>query len=94
MNVILRYLKASLDFYKNHNDKEDFLCPICSEGFVKVGTISFGQALKQDVVDLSHKVTADADYFIVLGSSLKVSPANNLIRVAEKHGAKIIILNR
>jgi len=89
-----KYEFSTLDFYKNHNDKEDFLCPVCSEGFVKVGTISFGQALKQEVIDLSHKVTADADYFIVLGSSLKVSPANNLIRVAKKHGAKIIILNK
>ncbi|WP_256237062.1 hypothetical protein [Bacillus sp. EB600] len=34
-----------------------------------------------------------ADLFIVLGSSLSVSPANHFPIIAKQHGAKLVIIN-
>ena len=72
----------------------DFICPECLKGLVKVGTISFGQSLDTKILKIAHAVSAAAKYFISVGSSLKVSPANSFIKVAKENGAKIIILNK
>ena len=42
----------------------------------------------------AEKASINCQFFIVLGSSLKVSPANNFVRIAKNNGAKIIILNK
>ena len=70
------------------------LCPLCLVGLIKGKTISFGQSLDQNILNIAHQVSAQAKNFIVMGSSLKVSPANSFIRVAKTNGAKIIILNK
>ena len=61
---------------------------------MKVSTISFGQALRSETLEKAENASIKAKVFIVLGSSLKVSPANNLVRIAKNNGAKIIILNK
>ena len=54
--------------------KGDSLCPLCKSGFVKVGTISFGQNLNHSVLNQAKFASENCDYLIAVGSSLKVSP--------------------
>jgi NAD-dependent deacetylase len=42
----------------------------------------------------AHQVTAEADLFIVLGSSLVVYPAAGFPMTAKRNGARLIIINR
>ena len=71
----------------------DSVCPKCCRGYVKVSTISFGQNLNLSVLNKAKSASENCDYFIAVGSSLQVSPANNFIRIAKNNGAQIIILN-
>lgn len=84
----------TLDFYEKNKNEVDMLCPSCLKGLIKVKTISFGQSLDQNILSIAHQVSAKAKNFIVMGSSLKVSPANSFIKVAKANKAKIIILNK
>jgi NAD-dependent deacetylase len=84
----------TLEYFDNLELNADCICSECLEGFVKVSTISFGQALVTETLQMAEKASINCQFFIVLGSSLKVSPANNFVRIAKNNGAKIIILNR
>jgi NAD-dependent deacetylase len=80
--------------------KQSFLgtgeIPICRDcgGLVKVATISFGQAMPEDVMRQAEIETLAADLFIVLGSSLVVFPAAGFPVMAKRNGARLIIVNR
>ena len=67
-------------------------CP-CG-GLLKPATISFGQAMPERETSLALADAADADVFLVVGSSLVVYPAASLPGVALDNGAKLIIINR
>ncbi len=84
----------TIDFYEKYKNEVDMLCPSCLDGLIKVKTISFGQSLDQNILSIAHQASATAKNFIVMGSSLKVSPANSFIKVAKANEAKIIILNK
>ena len=84
----------TLKYFDYFKAKTDCICTNCLEGFVKVSTISFGQALRSETLEKAENASIKAKFFIVLGSSLKVSPANNFVRIAKNNGAKIIILNK
>ena len=81
-------------FNLNVKTTGDSICPSCKNGYVKVGTISFGQKLKTSVINSAKIASENCDYFIVMGSSLKVSPANSMLRIAKNNGAEVIILNK
>jgi len=70
--------------------------PICEkcEGIVKTATISFGQAMPEIQMARAQDETLQCDLFIVLGSSLVVSPAAGFPRIAKRRGAHLVILNR
>ena len=68
-------------------------CPNCG-GIMKHATISFGQALDPDVLERATEISARADVFFALGSSLVVHPAAGLPQLAKRNGAKLIIINR
>ena len=68
-------------------------CAICG-GIIKTATISFGQALPQDVLMRAAYASEQCDLFIVIGSSLQVYPAASLPELAKRSGAKLVILNR
>jgi NAD-dependent deacetylase len=70
--------------------------PVCADcgGHIKTATISFGQAMPEDEMLRAHQVTADADLFIVLGSSLVVYPAAGFPILAKRNGARLVIINR
>lgn len=70
--------------------------PMCRDcgGLVKVATISFGQAMPEDVMRQAEAETLSADLFIVLGSSLVVFPAAGFPVMAKRNGARLAIVNR
>jgi len=68
-------------------------CDVCS-GILKPDTISFGQAMPQDKMELAFKYASECDLCIVLGSSLVVYPAASIPSHAVQCGSRLIIINR
>lgn len=70
--------------------------PICREcgGLVKTATISFGQQMPEEPMLRSEAETQTCDLFLVLGSSLVVTPAALFPVKAKRNGARLAILNR
>ena len=56
--------------------------------------MSFGQAMPADDMRRAEHLSAQADVFLALGSSLVVFPAASLPLIAKRCGAKLIIVNR
>ena len=69
-------------------------CRECAEGRLKHATISFGQSLPQDVLQQAVAWSEQADLFFAIGSSLIVSPAADLPRIAKQNGSRLVIINR
>lgn len=65
----------------------------CGE-FLRPDVVLFGESLPQEAFERATAWTAQAELFIVLGSSLAVSPANWFPRQAKEQGAKLVIVNR
>ena len=68
-------------------------CDKC-QGPLKHATISFGQALDQEVIDAACSWMGDAELVLALGSSLVDHPAAGLPALAKQQGAKLVIINR
>ena len=83
MNEILDRVRAG---------EADPPCELCG-GIIKSATISFGQALKEDVIQACVEAAADCDLFIAIGTSLAVHPAAGLCVVAVRAGARLVIIN-
>ncbi len=62
-------------------------------GDLRPSVVLFGEMLPDDEVRTAELETASADLFIVLGSSLSVSPANFFPVEAKQNGAKLVIVN-
>lgn len=69
--------------------------PPCEEcgGILKSDTISFGQALVPAVIDRAMQVSAEADLFISVGTSLQVYPVAGAVPEAKRAGARVVIVN-
>ena len=67
----------------------------CSCGGKLVSSVvNFGQALPyKDLMD-SYRHSENCDLFVVVGSSLVVTPAADMPRVALEAGARLVIINR
>jgi len=63
-------------------------------GTIRPGIVLFGENLPQETFGKAEQEAAQADLFIVLGSSLSVSPANMFPLIAKESGAKLAIINR
>jgi NAD-dependent deacetylase len=72
--------------------EDDPPCEICG-GILKSATISFGQALVNEVVEASVIAASNCDVFLAIGTSLTVRPAAGLCDVALDHGADLVIVN-
>src|SRR5438876_513589 len=70
----------------------DPLCPDCG-GFLKAATILFGQRVPDEVLSRARELALSCDLFLVVGSSLKVTPAATLPRLALKNDVPLIIIN-
>jgi NAD-dependent deacetylase len=68
-------------------------CDSCG-GILKAATISFGQAMPERAMSLAQQWTAQAELFIVMGSSLQVQPAASFPVIAKRNSALLAIINR
>jgi len=71
---------------------QDPPCAGCG-GVQKSATISFGQALEQDVLDAAIIAARSCDLFLAVGTSLTVQPAAGLCLEAVETGARLVIMN-
>jgi len=69
--------------------------PLCSDcgGFLKAATILFGQRVPDAELTRARELTLSCDLFLIVGSSLKVTPAATLPRLALKNDVPLIIIN-
>jgi NAD-dependent deacetylase len=67
-------------------------CRHCG-GILKSDTISFGQQLVPEVIDRAMQVSAEADLFLAVGTTLQVYPVAGAVDIARSAGAKIVIVN-
>jgi NAD-dependent deacetylase len=56
--------------------------------------VLFGEALPEATLRAAQTAAKRASLFLVLGSSLLVSPANRLPQAAVQRGAPLVIINR
>jgi len=69
------------------------LCLKC-DGLLKPNTISFGQNLNQQVLDMSFRWARECDLMLAIGSTLIVEPAASIPRFAKQHGAKLVVITQ
>ncbi|MFH1628525.1 MAG: Sir2 family NAD-dependent protein deacetylase [Pseudomonadota bacterium] len=62
-------------------------------GYLKSDTISFGQAMPVDEVEKATDLSRNADFFMVIGSTLLVHPAAAMPGYATKKGSFLVIVN-
>ncbi|MBB42474.1 MAG: NAD-dependent deacetylase [Rhodospirillaceae bacterium] len=63
-------------------------------GLVKLGTISFGQPMPEVPMRRAREETLSCNCFVVVGSSLQVYPAAGFVKLAQRKGAYLAIINR
>ncbi len=79
--------------------KKDFLenetVPYCDScgGIIKTATISFGQSMPEEGMQIAQRKTLTCDLFITIGTSLVVFPAAGFPKLAKDIGANLIIIN-
>lgn len=67
-------------------------CPECG-GILKPNIVLFGEQLPADAMLAADKAARNCDVMLVAGSSLQVTPAAGLPRVALSHGARLVVVN-
>ncbi len=67
-------------------------CPSCG-GYLKSATILFGQRIPEAILARARELASICDLFLVVGSSLKVTPAATLPRLALSRNIPLIIVN-
>ena len=72
-------------------EAEEFYCT-CG-GKLRPSVVLFGEGLPEEAFMKAAEASEKADLFIVLGSSLTVSPANQFPLIAKEQGAKLVIIN-
>ena len=68
-------------------------CPQCG-GRMKSSVVDFGDSLPEKDLDLAMRHSQDCDLFIVIGSTLVVTPAADMPRLALERGRKLVIINQ
>lgn len=76
--------------------EDNDLDPLCDEckGLIKPDTISFGQSMPVQEMELAYQAAASCDLLLMIGSSLEVQPANQFPLIAHQAGARLIFINR
>jgi len=68
-------------------------CPLCGGKLVS-SVVNFGQPLPRKALADSYQHSEKCDLFIVVGSSLVVTPAADMPKVALESGARLVIINQ
>ncbi len=74
------------------------LPPLCEcggpcQGFARPGVVWFGEGLPPAIWAKSEEAAANADVFLVIGTSAMVYPAAGLVHLAQASGAKVVEVN-
>ena len=82
-------------YYQNgsYHHGTECRCPECG-GLLRPDVVLFGESLPEGAWKTSQEWSRKADLFLVIGSSLVVSPANYLPQMAVEAGAKLLIINQ
>ena len=75
---------------------EVFTAPTCDtcDGLLKSANVSFGQQMPAEAMKRAQAWSEQAEFFIVIGSSLQVQPAASFPVIAKRSGALLAIVNR
>jgi NAD-dependent SIR2 family protein deacetylase len=79
---------------KTQVDKSIGLKTCSCGGPLVPSVVNFGDPLPYKELDESFRHSSQCDLFIVAGSSLVVSPANEMPRIALRSGAHLVIINK
>jgi len=91
----LECVKCRKEFEYNEIDTKSVKYPVCEcSGFIKPKVVLFGESLPTNILDMAMKSCRDCDCFIMVGSSLLISPANYMPNFAKQNSAKIIFINK
>jgi len=69
------------------------ICPSCNGKLVS-SVVNFGQSLPQKALEASYQHSEKCDLFMVVGSSLVVTPAATMPKVALEARARLVIINQ
>jgi NAD-dependent deacetylase len=72
--------------------EDDPACRTCG-GILKSATISFGQSLVEDDIERADSAARACDLLLAIGTTLAVYPVANMVPVAKRAGARIVIVN-
>jgi NAD-dependent deacetylase len=75
------------------NQNDNLKCPQCN-GDMRSSVVDFGQSLPEKDLEQATFHSQRCDLFIVVGSSLVVTPAAEMPRIAVESGAKLVIVNQ
>ena len=75
-------------------DKSTALDTCSCGGRLVSSVVNFGQPLPQRELADSYRHSQNCDLFVVVGSSLVVTPAADMPRVALRYGARLVIINQ
>ncbi len=67
-------------------------CAVCG-GVLRPAAVAFGEPLDADVLRAARMAVLDCDVLLVAGTSLTVEPAAQLVPLAAKAGAAVVICN-
>ncbi|WP_416825261.1 NAD-dependent deacylase [Ectobacillus polymachus] len=73
-------------------ESDDLQCS-CG-GFIRPSVVLFGESLSEEPLHFAERESQKADLFLVLGTSLQVTPANLFPQIAKRNGASLVIVNR
>jgi len=94
---VLHCIKCEKEYKYGELDYSGVDYPVCNcnkKGFIKPKVVLFGEALPLGILEKAEMACRDCDCFLMVGSSLAVSPANFMPSLAKNHGAKVIYVNR
>lgn len=72
--------------------EDDPACKSCG-GILKSATISFGQQLEVSSLERAQVAAEECDLLLCVGTSLGVFPVANMVPIARRNGAEIVIVN-
>lgn len=91
----LECIKCRKEFHYEEIDTKNVKYPVCEcSGFIKPKVVLFGESLPIRVMEDAMNACRECDCFLMVGSSLVVSPANFMPSIAKQYGASIIFINR
>ena len=92
---ILHCVNCGKEFAYEDVDTKSVKYPLCEcSGYIKPKVVLFGESLPTRVLDGAMNACRDCDCFLMVGSSLVISPANFMPSIAKNYGAYVIFVNR